>query len=394
MKTRVASKMGSLLVLVMVPALLAIGCGDENGSSAAPPVNTPTPMERYSTAGPYAVGNTTLVLSDPARERELTVEIWYPAAESARRAAAAGVPAENFFPAGSLRDQYAALLEVAPADGPTRVAHSARDAKAEPSGGSWPLVLFSHCHECARFSEFEVAERLASHGIAVAAPDHAGNTLFDPGAVLTAAFLQTRAADIRFVTDALLARGASGGDDLASRLAARFDPQRLGVFGHSFGGVTTGLVLQDDSRFRAGVALAAPPQNPILPGVRIKDIHQPLVLIVAREDNSISEFGNQVIRGNFTAANPPVWKIEVADAGHWSFSSICGIVPGFSAGCGAGIRQTVPDQPFEYLSPTVAVPLVQRYVTAFFAAELQGDDAALEVVSTASPAELVEVQQR
>lgn len=387
---------GTALCLLVACAYLSglAGCGDSDDSSSAPPVNTPTPEERYTAAGPYAVGNTTLTLTDEARDRQLTVEIWYPASEKARLKAEAGVGAETFFPAGDLRDQYAALLAAAPADGPTRIAHSARDAEPEGSGASWPLLLFSHCHDCVRFSEFEVAERLASHGFVVAAPDHTGNTLFDSGAMLTPEFLRTRAADIRFVADALLARANASGNDLVTRLARRFDADRLGVFGHSFGGVTTGLVLQDDARFRAGVAIAAPPENPVLPGAKMRDIHQPLVLIVAREDNSISEFGNQVIRGNFRVANPPVWKIEVADAGHWSFSNICGLVPGFQAGCGSGIRQTVPGQSFEYLPVTTAVPIVQRYVTAFFAAQFLGDTSALSVLITASPVDLVEVQSR
>lgn len=383
---------GAITMVALIPLLA--GCGDSDGSSPAPPLNTPTPEERYGAPGPYAVGNTTVTLSDASRERELTVEIWYPAAESARRKAAQGVPVEEFFPSDALRQQYAALLASAPADGPTRTAHAARDAEPEPSGGSWPLVLFSHCHECVRFSELAVAERLASHGIAVAAPDHRGNTLFDPGAPLNGEFLAARAADIRFVTDALLSLATVSGDELVTRLARRFDADRLGIFGHSYGGVTTGLVLQDDVRFRAGVSLAAPPENPVLPGVKIRNIHQPLMLIVAREDNSISEFGNQVIRGNFGIANPPVWKIEVADAGHWSFSDICGLTSSFSAGCGEGVRQTVPGEPFRYLPVATAVPIAQRYITAFFAAELLADDSALAVVNTAMPAELVDVQLR
>jgi len=382
---------------VIVAAVLSgvfAGCGESDVPVAGGPATPPGPEERYAAPGPYPVGNMTLTLTDTARNRELTVEIWYPAAESARAAAAAGVPVETFFPAGPQRDQYAALLAAAPADGPTHVAHAARDAEPEPSGTTWPLLLFSHCHDCFRFSEFEVAERLASHGLAVAAPDHAGNTLFDGGAMLNAAFLATRAADIRFVADTLLAMGTAAGNGLATRIARRFDAARLGVFGHSFGGVTAGRVLQDDVRFRAGVTMAAPPESPVLPGVKMKNIHQPLVFLVAREDNSISELGNQLIRGNFTAANPPVWKIEVADAGHWSFSDICGLTMEFSAGCGDGIRQTVPGQHFHYLPTATAVPIAQRYITAFFAAQLLGDSGGLDVLGVATPADLVDVQAR
>jgi dienelactone hydrolase len=395
LRRRLVTRGALPVALALLVSAAVAGCGESDESVAVTPVKTPSPEERYAAPGPYPVGNITVTLTDTARQRDLTVEIWYPAAEAARSTAAAGVPVETFFPAGPLREQYAALLAAAPTDGPTRNAHAARAAEPEASGRQWPLILFSHCHDCVRFSEFEVAERLASHGMAVAAPDHTGNTLFDGGAMLTPAFLETRALDIRFVTDALLAMGAAPGDGLNARIARRFDAARLGVFGHSFGGVTTGRVLQDDPRFRAGVTMAAPPDSPVLPGVKMKNIHQPLVFLVAREDNSITEFGNQLIRGNFTAANPPVWKIEVADAGHWSFSDICGLTAAFSAGCGEGVRQTVPGgEPFHYLPIATAVPIAQRYITAFFAAELLGDASALDVLGVATPADVVDVAAR
>jgi predicted dienelactone hydrolase len=366
------------------------GCGESLVAGSDSETGAPA---QYDAPGPYPVGNTTLTMTDSARQRTLSVEMWYPASESARARAESGTGVENFFPAGSLRDDYAALLAAAASDGPSRVAHAARDAAAEPSQRRWPLVLFSHCHECVRFSSFAIAERLASHGIAVAAPDHARNTLFDRGARLNPQFLRTRAADIRFVTDVLL-RQADGGTALPAQLSERFDGDRLGVFGHSFGGVTTGLVLQDDPRFRAGASIAAPPENPLLPGVKMTDIHQPLLLLVAREDNSILEVGNEFIRDDFAMANPPAWKVEVADAGHWSFSDICGLTPAFSAGCGEGLRQTRPGEPFHYLPIGAAVGIAQRYVTAFFAAQLLGDSDALSLLAEARPEEVVSVQQR
>lgn len=378
----------AVLRLLTATVLLAAapGCGD---SSSAPATTAD-----FEQPGPYPAGNTTITLRDAARDRTLTVEVWYPAAASARRAAAEGEPVEAFFPPGAEREQYAQLLSESPDPGPSRRTNAARDAAPAASAASWPIVVFSHCFTCTRFSSFSLAERLASHGFVVAAPDHAGDTLFDATLGLNVATLETRAADVRFVLTALLA-GDGGAEALPASLLGKIDGSRAGVFGHSFGSVTTGLVLQDDDRFRAGVGIAAPFENPLLAGVFMANIAEPVLLLVAREDNSIAEIGNQFIRANFDAAPAPVWKVEVADAGHWSFSDVCALGGTlFTAGCGDGVRQTVPGEPFTYLPIAGGIAIGQSYVTAFFAAELRGDAAGRAFLATAVPAGVVGVAAR
>lgn len=371
------------LVLAAVLAM-AWGCGNASsgGGSAAP-----------DAAGPYPPANTTIVLADPARDRTLTVEVWYPAVASARGAAEAGEPVESFFASAEDRARYGALLAESPDPGPSRRTHAARDAAPASARDGFPLLVFSHCFECFRFSSFSIAERLASHGFVVAAPDHTGDTLFDPTLPLTSDVLQIRAADIRFVATALLA-GTDGAEALPASLRGALDASRLGVFGHSFGSVTTGLVLQDDERFVAGLGIAAPFENPLLTGVSMSRIAQPVLYLVAREDNSIGEIGNQFIRLNFDQAPGPIRKVEVADAGHWSFSNICHLGDNFTPGCGDGIRQTVPGEAFTYLPIDEGIAIGQAYVTAFFLAELRGDEAARDYLTKATPADLVSVAAR
>jgi len=329
-----------------------------------------------------------MTLTDADRGRTLTVEVWYPAAES-------GV-------AGSIRDfvsgETLATLDGLLATAPegcvnltTTATRDAAPASAEASG-SWPLLLMSHCHNCTRFSTFSLAERLASHGFAVAAPDHEDNTLWDAqdgtAIELGAAFVPVRGGDMLFVLDTLL----EGGSDVPAELAGRFDASRVGALGHSFGSVTTGYTAQSDDRIKAAVGLAAPMENPVTEGVLMADVNVPVLFVLMQEDNSISEFGNILLRDNFANANPPAWKIEVADAGHWSMSDICGLVPDFDPCCGDDVRQT-DGSPFSYIPLETGVAITQNAVTAFFALHLLGDEDARGVLESPWP-EWVTVEVR
>ena len=311
--------------------------------------------------GPYQVGATRIDLTDASRGRTLTTELWYPT-----DAIAADVPVE-MLEIDPHRASYAGLLAAAPADCPTRTAHVAIDAPAK--AGPFPLIAFSHCHDCVRFSELTVAQRLASHGFVVVAVDHTTNTIYDHLAgtdvPISSAFLQTRALDVRFAIDQVLA-GATPVP------AASIDATEIGVFGHSYGGVTAGEVAQDDTRVKAALSIASPMDNPLIEGVHIANLHVPLGFLVAVEDNSITEIGNDLIRKqNFAMATTPAWKWEVADAGHWSFSDVDGAADLFMAGCGAATRQT-DGTDFTYLDPPTGRAIAAAYTTAFFEATLEG----------------------
>ena len=145
------------------------------------------------------------------------------------------------------------------------------------------------------------------------------------------------------------------------------DPERIGVYGHSFGAVTAGKAALSDPRIRAVAGLAAPLANPLFPGVEMKDISVPVLLVLAEEDNSILEFGNDFIRQGFEAANTPAWLVSIADAGHWSISDVCGLTSAFSAGCGEGIRHSKGNegQSFTYLSSVEGIAIAQRHLTTF-----------------------------
>jgi dienelactone hydrolase len=166
------------------------------------------------------------------------------------------------------------------------------------------------------------------------------------------------------------------------------------MFGHSYGGATTGLVLARDPRVKAGLAIGAPMENDLLPPAKMAEIHQPAMFLLAREDNSISEIGNNIIRANFQHGNKPIWLAEVDDAGHWSFSDIAGLTPKLAAGCGEGTRQTESGEPFFYLDNEGARALAASYVTSFVAANLSGDGAAKAFLTATHPSGVVSASVR
>ena len=346
---------------------------------ACSPVETPAPPIDYSVPGPSAVGHVRTVIIDRGGTRHLPVEIWYPAARST---ADGGVPAqaiEDFEPPGADHDALVAMLATTPPDCTRRRMSALPDAA--PLDGTWPLVIFSHCSECVRFSSYSIAERLAARGIAVAAPDHLGNTVYASDATLDEAHLAIRAADVSSVIDALL-DGARA--EVPAMLRGRFRADRVGVMGHSFGGATVGRVLGTDARVLAGLSIAAPMDSPLLDPGGLDKIKQPTLFLLAVEDNSILAIGNYYLRDNASLAPTPSWLVEVADAGHWSFSDIAGLGGRFLAGCGMGMRQTKPSETFTYLDNTKARDIASVYADAFFGRFLAGDESASAFLDSAA----------
>jgi dienelactone hydrolase len=346
-----------------------------------------------TTAGPYVIGTTRFELA-AHDSRTLPVQIWYPAADSARSEATTGHDFADIEPAGERHDVLASLVAAAPARCTSRKMHAALDAPAAERTTPWPVVLFSHCDSCARYSELSVAERLASWGFVVAAPDHEENTVYDKlkdaPSRLTPEFLQTRGKDMKDVLDAVLA----GDDGVPTALKGHLDESSIGMFGHSFGSITTGLVLQDDPRVQAGAMLAAPPENPLLTGVTLANLTKPGFFFLAEEDNSIGAAGNTYIQQNYDDYPAPAWLLSVKDAGHWSFSDIAGMTEFLTPGCGEGQRQEDPTQTFSYIDNDTGRDIARAYVTAFLAAELSDDAAAAAYLDVATPISDVTIVHR
>ena len=364
-------KVRTIVACCLVCALLT-GCGDDGDPAKED-------IRHMDQPGPFAVSVHTSTMTDASRERTMTVRFWYPAANTADivRAAQNGFPIQDFIQNTDLRTEYGIWLKDAPPTGPTTWVYAAVDADVTKKISSFPLIMFSHCMNCIGFATTTLAQRLASHGFVVAAPDHTGGTMFENGPMNTA-FLETRAADISFVLDTILA-GTS--EAVPEGLRGHIDPNRVGMYGHSFGATTTGKVLSTDGRVKAGAALAAPMENPALQGVEMDDIDEPLLFFEASEDNMISYLGNGFIDENVEEASPPVYRVIITDAGHMSFTDICGVKDTMVDGCVDTVRQLEPYDPFTFIGLDTAHDIAMAYLTAFMYAYVLEDSRGLDYLA-------------
>ena len=283
--------------------------------------------------GPYAPGVMVRTFTKPSEAdgspRALETLIWYPA------------------PAGS-----------GPID-PTE--RAVIDAPLDADGGPYPVVMFSH-GSCgyARQSLF-LTPLLASHGFVVVSVPHPGNQIFDfpqcgtPAA--QARSFQERPADLGFVLDRMLALGSSPG----SAFVGALDADRIGMMGHSFGGMDTYRVAGVDPRYRVAVPMA-----PAVFGEPALEI--PTLTVLGGIDSVVDP---DAPRQAFAAAVRPKYQVVVEHAGHYTVSDACFVGPDCS--------------PPETLTQDEAHALALRYVLPFLRVHLAGDESFRPLLETAVP---------
>lgn len=229
------------------------------------------------------------------------------------------------------------------------------------SGGPFPVVMFSH-GSCgyANQSVFYTAT-LASRGFIVAAPPHPGNTLFEYPACNTPAAQQAsfpeRPRDISFVLDQLLAAN----QDPESPFYGALDPTRIGMSGHSFGGLTVYLTVSADSRF-----IAAVPMAPATIGPLSLDI--PSMYMIGGVDSVVN---NPATKLAYAASTTPKHLVTIDDAGHYAFSTLCFV----GNDC----------EPPRTLTQPEAHERVLRYVIPFMEVYVAGDQSFLPFLNAAPP---------
>lgn len=337
------------------------------------------PRER----GPFVVGNRTFIFVDPNRwdpatnsPRKLIVEVWYPASREAQ-----DMPYDilkNFCPVWwdtyvrpTLESEYGAPPEEL--DNFDKPTGSRRDAPADYISAPYPLLIFSHGNGGLRIQNFTMCEWLASFGFVVVAPDHTGNSMvtcfpegvviFDP-LLIPISFWQ-RKDDISFLIDKMTDLSSYDPNGFFTGLV---DTAKVGVFGHSFGGTVAAEVAKSDTRIKAAIDMASF-SFPWYPD----GFSASVMFMIALEDDTMYE-AIPVARFAYDIFPTPKFKLELINAGHYTFSDACILVPslmGDGDGCGIGERHETGEQ-FEFIGHDLAMQLISSYAVSLFKYILEG----------------------
>jgi dienelactone hydrolase len=198
--------------------------------------------------GPHPVGRVLVDWTDPRRNRELMVFIWYPAPDGAQGRHASYIPGKwgeleaqrmGPIPERRLREMQGNAIE-----------------SAAVAAGAWPVLVLLPGMGRIPAHYTTIAEDLASYGYVIVGVTPTGFSrpaVFPDGRVvegkedwnlddpaLAQQLIATWAGDASFAVDKL-------GRD--ARFAGRFHRNKLGIFGHSFGGNAAVHALRLDERF-------------------------------------------------------------------------------------------------------------------------------------------------
>jgi pimeloyl-ACP methyl ester carboxylesterase len=184
--------------------------------ASPPPEGLRPDAPEFAKHGPFWVGYRSLVIG-AGSDRPLEAGLWYPALNPK------GAKEEITYP-------IKLNIPLEPIDAPiVAYGHALPDAEADPSGGPYPLVIFSHGFGANAVWYTNLIEHYASHGFVVLAPEHLEQ--FDPyfGDIWKASI--DRPLDIKRTLDYAAQITGSGGD-----MAGRIDMDHVAVIGHSYGG--------------------------------------------------------------------------------------------------------------------------------------------------------------
>lgn len=274
------NRIAIIALIVFILAVPALAQDDE------PSIVFPEPT------GNYPVGQVNFAFTDPAREegftesaddqREIAVTVYYPAAPDADAEPA------PYIPEAALRD-FANGIGIPPMVFSMFAANSYDAAPA--AEGTFPVLLFSPGLGTPNALYTSLMQEVASHGYIVASVSHTysvGATIFPDGRVVLGseagsdlssderrdAVFAVWVADQLFTLEQLQTLNT---DDPI--LAGTMDFERIGSFGHSFGGATAAEAAYEDPRIDAAIIM----DGSVWGAVADAGLPQPLLLMRSTE---------------------------------------------------------------------------------------------------------------
>jgi predicted dienelactone hydrolase len=375
-----------LTALWAMAAALAITVGPLTRAQATE-AHAPVLLTLPEPTGPHRIGTVSLHLIDRTRTdpfvpdpraREIMVQLWYPAARTA------GYPTAPWLSPGAV-PHFEASNGLPP--GAARLPRTHGHVGAPVLPGRDPVLVYSPSFGGDRGFATAQVEDLASFGYIVVTVDHTHDasevefpdgrvetaTIADADDTLLAEAVAVRAADVRFVLDAL-ATIAAGGTVAPGRLASSpvadaehhrlphglagaLDLRRVGVFGHSFGGAAAAAAIHADPRIQAGVNMDGTFFGP--DGVAGSD--RPFLLLSSDhptipEDPTWDElFANQ---------QGPILELRLDGSAHLSFNDGQLLYPQVAGVLGLGPADLVTL--VGSINPQRSIAVQRRYLRAFF----------------------------
>jgi predicted dienelactone hydrolase len=347
--------------------------------------------------GRYAVGTTAIDLVDRSRwescdphtksHRELVVQVWYPAISSYSDRAPY-LPDRRSIPKGLF--SHLGLIKT----------NAVRDvAIAPPPAAPYPIVLYTPSWSGYRTDNTFQTEELASHGFVVIGLEHACSVpmaIYPSGRVIYSdlssdytssdaalatllrvgeAQVKLRTQDIRFVLDRLPQINQH------QLLKDALDLQRIGIFGHSFGGAAAAEACAVDRRLKAGMNMdgllfgsaardGAPPPFFFMQS----DYSRPTAAELTSPDGEIrrsrqtDEWGYQQRDRWFHKWGGE--NLTLLGSAHMNFSD-------------APLKSRMKNGGGS-ISPDLAMKIINAYTVAFFDRELKGQQSPLFLDTTAN----------
>ncbi len=244
--------------------------------------------------GPWSVGTRTVTIDD------LTVEVFYPAAE-----APSGDPV-RFDIREALPPEEAA--KISDEQNPWQICECGRDLAVDDAFGPYPVILFVHGTAGWRTQSLRHLTHWASRGFVVLTADHPGLMLRDILAPLCGG--EAAARDLDSDLAAMLAAVRGDTDELIE-LAPIMDASRIGMTGHSAGGMAVGPY---SDVAQVIVPLSAGPTVPGGAALRSS-------LTLGGTADTVVPYSS--LQSGYAASASPKRLVGITNAGHLVPSEIC-----------------------------------------------------------------------